>query len=228
MRCGAFDQCMPMTRSGVATASWILLIGMPDVSEAMMQSGETKASISRNTLCFSSRFSGTFSITRSAPVTQSFRVSTTAGATVCLFGTPSASSTPHARPNPSLALARWSALASWAVTVRPQRASVAAMPGPMVPRPMTATLFIAPSALRRFLEGRHGLELVAPGAQIPERRQIDREIEAAMHDRAEHDIGQSQLLAGDVGFGHRAVQDRELCRQLLGIGAKGRRAFGGV
>src|SRR5262245_12652801 len=100
------------------------------------------------------------------------------------------------------------------------------MPGPMVPRPMTAALLMMRSARRRLLEGGFLLQPVAPGAEIGERRKLDREVEAAMHDRAHGDIGERQLVAGDERLaGDRLVQDLELRAQFLCVGGEGRRAL---
>ena len=74
---------------------------------------------------------------------------------------PRAPSAPWPRPRIlDAALSRLPGSASKADTFKPARASVAAMPGPMVPRPMTAALFMAdPPASRsglRLLVGRRG------------------------------------------------------------------------
>src|SRR4051812_41690696 len=100
------------------------------------------------------------------------------------------------------------------------------MPGPMVPRPMTAALLMMRSARRRLLEGSLLFELVAPGAEIGERRELDWEVEAAMEHRPQRDIGQAKLVAGDEGFARdRLVQDLELRAQFLGVGGEGCRAL---
>ena len=142
MMCGGLDQCMPTTRPGSDRPSWILVMGMPEVSEASTQSGPTTASIWRKTSILSSSFSGTVSMTRSAPATQAARLSMIAISPALRSGRPRRVSTPAAISKPFGALARCPASASKAVTLMPARARVAAMPGPMVPRPMTATFVI--------------------------------------------------------------------------------------
>src|SRR6185369_15851618 len=231
---GGLDQCMPTTRPGRDRPSWILVMGMPEVSEASTQSGPTTASIWRKISILSSSFSGTVSTTRSAPATQAARLSITVIAPALRSGRPSRVSAPAAISKPFGALARCPASASKAVTVSPARARVAAMPGPMVPRPMTAAfVMLCPcpprfGSTRRLLEGRALGDLVPPGADAGKGGQLDREIQAAMDDGAEADIGQGDLGAGEPGLAGRALlQDLELGRQLLGIARPARRALGG-
>jgi hypothetical protein len=54
---------------------------------------------------------------------------------------------PVAMRMPSTARCRCSAIVSYVVTVMPPRASVAAIPGPIVPRPTTAAFVMSSLAL---------------------------------------------------------------------------------
>src|SRR5262245_51893882 len=114
----------------------------------------------------------------------------------------------------------------------PPRASVAAIPGPIVPRPITAAFVMSsPRTLKStrinsrggwsadgLLECRSCRHLAAPCLQPIERRQRDREIETAMNDRAEADVGQGDGAAGEPGAGlERTVQDLQLLAEFLGV-----------
>src|SRR4029079_6863919 len=79
MTCAGFDQCMPTTRSGFEIFACSLVMGIPEVLDAMTHLLPTKPSISLKTAALISSFSGTVSTTRSAPLQASAIVSVTVG-----------------------------------------------------------------------------------------------------------------------------------------------------
>src|SRR5258708_38636465 len=69
---------------------------------------------------------------------------------------------------------------------------------------------------RRFdvgLEARALAQPVVPGAQIIQRRALDRKGEPAIDLGAEHDLGEAQLGAGEVGLVFEVVVDDSPSRQ---------------
>src|SRR5580700_2794583 len=114
---------------------------------------------------------------------------------VARSGTARADSTAAAAANPSPALAHFAGSASNAETVIPARARVAAMPGPMVPKPMTAAFCISGCDAKRarsgfrLLVGDPGSDLVAPGSDARNRRKRDGEAQAAIDNGSHANIG---------------------------------------
>src|SRR5258708_36191212 len=105
----------------------------------------------------------------------------------------------------------------------PARARVAAMPGPIVPKPMTAAFFISPCGCKRgsglrLLVGGSGRNLVSPGPDAGKRRQRDGEAQATIDDGSETDIGDRKIRSRDPRApGRSLLENLELRCQRLGI-----------
>src|ERR1700677_1516002 len=107
----------------------------------------------------------------------------------------------------------------------PARASVAAMPGPMVPKPMTAALFNSSGDCKRgssgfrLLIGGSGRDPGVPGPHARQGRQREGETQAAIDDGSQANIGDRKIRPGDEGPSCRSLlEDLELGGQLLGVG----------
>src|SRR5262245_19973090 len=111
----------------------------------------------------------------------------------------------------------------------PPRASVAAIPGPIVPRPITAAFVILSPATAfdsipgdcsadGLLERWSRRHLAAPRLQPIELRQLDREVQTTMDDRTQADVRQGDGAARNPGTGFQgAVQGTQLLAELLGV-----------
>ena len=111
-------------------------------------------------------------------------------------GTASAVSTAAAAANPWRALARLPGSASKADTFRPARASVAAMPGPMVPRPIDGRA-LRWLTIRRQRRSAFRLLVGVAGPRVSRARPRSREAPAASpgKPRARSMIGPKQMSA---------------------------------
>ncbi len=152
IRCGGLDQCMPITRCGCLSPFAISEMGIPDVFVARMAVAAQCSSRFAKTSRLSSIFSGTASRTRSAPETAAGKSTSNETDPPGCDGAPTRSSTCAASSVAAFARSRTSALMSFSLTCEPERASTAAIPGPIVPAPTIAeargiVILLPPSSL---------------------------------------------------------------------------------
>ena len=143
MRCGGFQKCVVNTRSGRVQRAAMAVMLRPEVLDASTASGAARASIRAKSSCFHARSSGPDSTTRSAPAidwSKSVEPSSSSRAR-STSAVPASSLSVSIRPwalrlfqSLCRALRRYG---SSRVARIPPRASVRAIPGPIIPVPTT-------------------------------------------------------------------------------------------
>ncbi len=148
--CTGEKKCMPSTRSGRFDALAIAVMGIVLVFVAKMASGNSAASASASTACFTARSSNTASMTsctRRKPVYSTVPETSDSSSSnccrvICRLASRSAS-TFRTAPRPR---ATCSSFVSLRRTGTPRIAATAAIPAPMKPAPTTPSRSIARAA----------------------------------------------------------------------------------
>jgi len=141
IKCGGFQKCVVITRSGRAHRSAIAVMLNPDVFD--VNTASVNPSIRPNNSCLNARFSGPDSTTNSAAATSSSnaeeaRKCASENATCSAVAKPFAANKANCRraaASPACALA---SVLPKITALTPPSVKVIAIPGPIIPVPITA------------------------------------------------------------------------------------------